>query len=110
MFRVLDLQRSGRIGRFEIRYFLRGIAARMSAAGHESVDTNNVCDEIFDMVSPAGGDFITLEDLKRCRAGHTVVQILCDVAGFWSYDNREVLYAQGGGEHDVLVDLPPTDA
>ena len=109
LFRVLDLQRAGQLGRFELRFYLRDIAARMAAAGHDEINVENVCDEIFDMVAPAGGDYITLEDLKRCRCGHTVLFILTDLGGFWSYDNRELLYSQGAEEHVVMADLPPTD-
>ena len=48
-------------------------------------------DEIFDMVKPENPMFITFEDLMKSRAGHTVVSMLVDVNGFWTYDNRESL-------------------
>ena len=40
---------------------------------------------------------ITLSDLCRSGQGHTVVNILTDVSGFWAYDNRESLLAGGCG-------------
>lgn len=48
-------------------------------------------DEIFDMVKPADPTFITLADLLLSGAGHTVVSMLVDINGFWTYDNRESL-------------------
>lgn len=90
IFRLLDLQHTGRLTLFELRYFLRDVAARMAAAGAvDVVDVSNVCDEIMDMVAPATPGVITLEDLKRCRVGHTVLHILTDVAGYYEYDQRE---------------------
>jgi serine/threonine-protein phosphatase 2A regulatory subunit B'' len=43
------------------------------------------------MVRPVHPHHITLDDLSRCGAGHTIVSILIDVNGFWKYDNRESL-------------------
>lgn len=48
-------------------------------------------DEIFDMVKPQDPTCITLADLLRSGAGHTVVSMLVDTNGFWMYDNRESL-------------------
>ena len=48
-------------------------------------------DEIFDMVKPEDPMYITFADLMRSGAGHTVVSMLVDVNGFWTYDNRESL-------------------
>jgi hypothetical protein len=44
-------------------------------------------DEIFDMVHPADPFRITLEDLKSCKQGHTIVFMLVDCNAFWQYDN-----------------------
>ena len=48
-------------------------------------------DEIFDMVSPLDPLKITLADLLKSGQGETVFNILTDLNGFWSYENREVL-------------------
>lgn len=48
-------------------------------------------DEIFDMVKPEDPSFITLTDILRSGTGHTVVSMLIDTNGFWTYDNRESL-------------------
>jgi serine/threonine-protein phosphatase 2A regulatory subunit B'' len=94
MFRLLDVNRTGALTLFELRFFFRDVAARMAASGHDPVDVANVCDEIFDMVHPAVPGRITLEDLRRCKVGHTVLHILADVSAFWSYDTRETLMQQ----------------
>ena len=51
----------------------------------------DVKDEIFDMVRPKDPCKITLQDLINCAQGDTVVSILIDLNGFWTYENREVL-------------------
>ena len=43
------------------------------------------------MVRPKDPDKITLQDLINCGQGDTVVSILIDLNGFWTYENREVL-------------------
>lgn len=43
------------------------------------------------MVKPADPTFITLTDLLLSGTGRTVVSMLVDVNGFWTYDNRESL-------------------
>ncbi len=50
----------------------------------------DVKDEIFDMVHPKDPLRITLQDLIDCGNGDTVVSILIDLNGFWTYENREV--------------------
>ena len=48
-------------------------------------------DEIFDMVKPKDPLRIKLQDLIVCGHGDTVVSILTDLNGFWTYENREYL-------------------
>ncbi len=65
----------------------------------EPVRFEDVKDEIFDMVRPSDPLRITLTDLVSCGQGDTVVSILVDLNGFWTYENREVLVtaSDGGG-------------
>jgi serine/threonine-protein phosphatase 2A regulatory subunit B'' len=110
IFSALDLHRRGYLTLFELKYFFGEVVQRVVAAGHEPVDVANVCDEIFDMVNPEVLGRITLNDLKRCKVGHTVLHLLTDAAGFWQYDNREALLqqqqqARDGGEAPAI----PTD-
>ena len=51
----------------------------------------DVKDEIFDMVRPKDPYKITLQDLINSGQGDTVISILIDLNGFWTYENREVL-------------------
>mmetsp|Transcript_19387 Transcript_19387/g.68635 ORF Transcript_19387/g.68635 Transcript_19387/m.68635 type:complete len:455 (-) Transcript_19387:184-1548(-) len=93
-FRLLDIEKTGRLSAFTINYFFREVVRRMAQAGQDAVDPADVRDEIFDMVHPADPRFITLRDLLKCRVGHTVFSMLTDVNGFWAYDNRESLLQQ----------------
>ena len=43
------------------------------------------------MVRPKDPYKITLQDLINSAQGDTVVSILIDLNGFWTYENREVL-------------------
>lgn len=88
-FRLLDVQKRGRLGVFEINYFFKAIIERSREAGQEPVSVEDVKDEIFDMVKPRNDLYISLQDLIDCKVGDTVVSMLTDVNGFWAYDNRE---------------------
>ena len=57
----------------------------------EPVHFEDVKDEIFDMVRPKDPYKISLQDLINSGQGDTVVSILIDLNGFWTYENREVL-------------------
>ena len=50
----------------------------------------DVKDEIFDMVRPKDPLRIKLQDLIDCGKGETVISILIDLDGFWTYENREM--------------------
>lgn len=64
-------------------------------------------DEIFDMVKPKDPYKLTLQDLVNCCQGDTVVSILIDLNGFWTYENREVLVANDNSGNNT-VDLDDT--
>lgn len=55
------------------------------------VSFEDMKDEIFDMVKPKDPLKIKLQDLINCSQGDTVVSILTDLNGFWTYENREYL-------------------
>ena len=54
------------------------------------------------MVRPIDPIRITLEDLINCCNGDTVVSILIDLNGFWTYENREVLVTDNAEEHSEI--------
>ena len=43
---------------------------------------------------------ITSNDLIRSGQGHVVINILSDLNGFWSYENREMIFAEANEEND----------
>ena len=98
--RVLDFDQSQRLTPLKIRYFYRDVYD--SLIGHyEAPDMEHVVVEVFDMLGCGDHERgATLEDLLRCKQGHTVISILLDINGFWRYDNRESLLANGGADEE----------
>ncbi|XP_013783319.1 serine/threonine-protein phosphatase 2A regulatory subunit B'' subunit gamma-like [Limulus polyphemus] len=90
-FRILDVQSKGYLNIFSLNFFFRAIQEQMRVHGQEPVSFEDVKDEIFDMVKPEDPLKITLQNLIDCGQGDTVVSILIDLNGFWTYENREVL-------------------
>ena len=66
----------------------------------EAVEFGDVSDEIFDMCRPAHPHHITLDDLIDSGQGETVINILADLNGFWSYENREMILAEPSGPEE----------
>ena len=77
----------------------------MEKSNQEAVKFEDVKDEIFDMVRPVDPLRIKLDDLIKSGNGDTVVSILIDLNGFWTYENREVLVNDNSGEDS----LSPTE-
>ena len=100
LFRILDVRHDGYLSVFPLNFFFRAIQEEMRQHKQEPVTFEDVKDEIFDMVKPADPLRITLQDLIRSGQGDTVVSILTDLNGFWSYENREVLVVDAG-ENDA---------
>eukprot|EP00090_Calanus_glacialis_P037723 TRINITY_DN6522_c0_g1_i1.p1 TRINITY_DN6522_c0_g1~~TRINITY_DN6522_c0_g1_i1.p1 ORF type:complete len:451 (+),score=188.34 TRINITY_DN6522_c0_g1_i1:44-1396(+) len=96
LFRVLDTRHEGFLSVFSLNYFFRAIQEEMRKHGQDPVPFLDVKDEIFDMVAPTDPLKITLVDLISSGQGDTVVSILTDLNGFWSYENREVLVVDNG--------------
>ncbi|XP_076312626.1 serine/threonine-protein phosphatase 2A regulatory subunit B'' subunit gamma-like [Tachypleus tridentatus] len=90
-FRILDVQNKGYLNVFSLNFFFRAIQEQMRVHKQQPVSFEDVKDEIFDMVKPEDPLKITLQNLIDCGQGDTVVSILIDLNGFWTYENREVL-------------------
>lgn len=93
LFRILDINNKGYLDTFCLNYFFRAIQEQMTFHGQEPVPFEDVKDEIFDMVRPADPYKITLQDLVSCGQGDTMISILIDLNGFWTYENREAMAA-----------------
>lgn len=96
LFKVLDTRNEGFLSVYSLNFFFRSIQDEMRKHGQDPVPFLDVKDEIFDMVAPADPLKITLTDLVLSGQGDTVVSILTDLNGFWSYENREVLVVDSG--------------
>lgn len=108
-FRSLDLHASGKLGVFEINYFVRDIVQGLIDSGDEPPGLGTIVDEVFDLVkgrshkSRGAGALergrvvsgamptLSLTEFVHCGAGSIVMQMLIDVQGFWNWDNRESL-------------------
>jgi len=100
LFRLLDVQGKGYLNVFDLNFFFRAIQEQMRNHVSDPVSFYDVKDEIFDMVSPKDPLKITLQDLINSRQGDTVVSILIDLNGFWTYENREVLPVEPSDDVD----------
>ncbi|XP_061424672.1 serine/threonine-protein phosphatase 2A regulatory subunit B'' subunit gamma [Lethenteron reissneri] len=105
-FKLLDVQSKGYLNVFSLNYFFRAIQDQMRAHGQEPVSFQDVKDEVFDMVKPQDPLHITLADLISSNQGDTVVSILIDLNGFWTYENREVLVTDGNEPATTDLDDP----
>ena len=99
-FKILDIGKNGYLDYFVLSFFFRHVIERLDDADY---NTEDVLDEIFDMVKPQTNYKITLEDIVKCGVGGTVVSMLIDVNGFWAYDNRESLIASHSSNNDTVV-------
>lgn len=63
LFRILDVEHSGYLTVFTLRYFYKGIQEQIDAHNAESVYFEDLKNEIFDMVKPENPTQITLKDL-----------------------------------------------
>ncbi|CAL8102838.1 unnamed protein product [Calicophoron daubneyi] len=91
LFRILDIGGRGHITGLTLQHFYNSVEERLRASGNIPPLFNDIHNEIFDMVKPANPNFITLDDLIKCGKGETVVNILTDLQGFWTHENREML-------------------
>nr|CAD7575982.1 unnamed protein product [Timema californicum] len=103
LFRILDVDGKGYLDTFCLNYFFRAIQEQMRVHGQEPILFEDVKDEVFDMVKPANPAWITLQDLVNCGQGDTVVTILIDLNGFWTYENREAMAADTGDPSPDLM-------
>ncbi|TRY64227.1 hypothetical protein TCAL_14307 [Tigriopus californicus] len=102
-FRILDVRHAGFITAFNLNFFFRDILQEMEKHNQELVQFEDVKDEIFDMVRPKDPFKITHQDLVQCGNGDTVISILIDLNGFWTYENREVLVTDTPDESSAEV-------
>lgn len=87
---VLDSEKRGYITPFTINMFFREIQAKLEANNIDPVSIEDLVVEVFAMVKPwKHAQQITLEELIACKCGGTVINMLIDVNGFYTYDTRE---------------------
>ncbi|KAI3677761.1 hypothetical protein L6452_37029 [Arctium lappa] len=101
LFRCLDLHGRGYLTAADIHILLRYIREKWIQVGNYELCTEDVRDEIWDMVRPVHPLRITLSDLLACKQGGTIASMLIDVRGFWAHDNRENLLQEDEEPLDI---------
>ena len=96
--RVLDIEKSGRLSSKNIEYFYNDIYNCLKSLNYEAPSLHNIVIEIYDILSSNHPDGPTYQEFVDSGQGHTVITMLLDVHGFWSYDNRETIIAQQQAE------------
>lgn len=96
--RVLDIEKSGRLSAKNIEYFYNDIFNCLKSLNYEAPSLHNIIIEIYDILSSNHPDGPTFKEFVDSGQGHTVITMLLDVHGFWSYDNRETIIAQQQAE------------
>ncbi|VVC26774.1 Hypothetical protein CINCED_3A005191 [Cinara cedri] len=88
-----DIKNQGYLDAFTINYFSRAVADRLPKEQQSMISLEDIKDEIFDMIKPKDPMKITLKDVIHSKMGHTLINILIDINGFWSYEFRESITA-----------------
>ncbi|XP_024995484.1 probable serine/threonine-protein phosphatase 2A regulatory subunit B'' subunit TON2 [Cynara cardunculus var. scolymus] len=101
LFRCLDLHGRGYLTAADIHILFRYVREKWIQVGNYELCTEDVRDEIWDMVRPADPLRITLSDMLACKQGGTIASILIDVRGFWAHDNRENLLQEDEEPLDI---------
>ncbi|BES91397.1 phosphatase 2A regulatory subunit B'' subunit [Nesidiocoris tenuis] len=89
LFKILDVKGQGYLDTFSLNYFFRAIREQMLVTGQEPISFEDVRDEVFDMIKPVDSAKITLQDLLNSGHGEILVNILIDLNGFWTHENRD---------------------
>lgn len=103
LFQCLDLNKKGYLTAADIHILFRDVREKWVQIGNYELCTEDVRDEIWDMVRPVDPLRITLSDMLLCKQGGTIASMLIDVRGFWAHDNRENLL-QEDEAFDIDVD------
>jgi hypothetical protein len=93
-FRILDIDKCGRLTPASIRYFYKDIHETLKSTKYDAPPVANMVVEVFDILSCNDPRGPTFQELVSSGQGHTVISMLLDVNGFWVYDNRESLMQQ----------------
>lgn len=94
--RILDIDKKGRLGPEIINLFYRDIYDSLCANGYDAPSPANVVVEIYDLLACSDPRGPTFKDMVASGQGHVAIAMLTDETGFWHYDNRENLIAQPG--------------
>ncbi|GAB0090722.1 Serine/threonine-protein phosphatase 2A regulatory subunit B'' subunit gamma [Sergentomyia squamirostris] len=102
IFRLLDLHHRGYLTPSDLKYFFKGIEEQMAAHCVQTVQFEDLKDEIFDMIKPEDPCKITFSDITRCGQGPTMMSILIEFHKFWNYENREGVGIELTGDDKYL--------
>eukprot|EP00760_Papus_ankaliazontas_P034716 PhM_4_TR7439/c0_g1_i1/m.31889/K11583/PPP2R3; serine/threonine-protein phosphatase 2A regulatory subunit B'' len=89
VWRAIDLGETGALTRPMVKMLCEDVAAGVLSTHNVVLVAEDMMNEVFDMVCPHNGNFITLKDIASCGMAGTVLGILIDHNAFYQYDNRE---------------------
>ncbi|KAJ4462003.1 putative Serine/threonine protein phosphatase 2A regulatory subunit B''beta [Paratrimastix pyriformis] len=88
-FRLCDLDGDGVISAYEMEYFYEEQEKRLAQQDSELVKFSDILTQMTDMIHPVQGGRITLADLKRCKLGNNLFNILTNVTKFIIFETRD---------------------
>jgi len=91
---ILDVDGNGYLTPLNIHTLFRSVQKKMGVFGLDPINSEDVLNEIIDMVHPKDLYKITKHDLIHSKMHHIVTDILTNVKGFWEYENRESMINQ----------------
>ncbi|XVF81015.1 hypothetical protein PTKIN_Ptkin15bG0122400 [Pterospermum kingtungense] len=88
-FKCIDLDGNGVLTPNEMQFFYEEQLHRMECLTQESVLFEDILCQIIDMIAPEREDFITLQDMKRCKLSGNVFNILFNLNKFITFETRD---------------------
>lgn len=102
IFKILDFNCKGHLTRDDVLYFLQEMVDGLQGYCGEGVKFNvdDLCDEVFDSISPKSNSMVTLSDIISSRSGDILITFLIDPLLFIE---KELQLQQG---HVMMRPLP----
>ena len=91
IWRLIDGEKKGFIDRKDALALFKSVHRTLTLRSmlNGYIDPEDVCDEVFDLVSGNTEGRISFDDLLKSPNSGLVIGILTDATEFWAYDNRE---------------------
>eukprot|EP00301_Raphidiophrys_heterophryoidea_P020262 c5005_g1_i1.p1 GENE.c5005_g1_i1~~c5005_g1_i1.p1 ORF type:complete len:604 (+),score=147.62 c5005_g1_i1:367-2178(+) len=88
-FQVVDLDSDGVISPSEMEAFYREQLSRLECIPHEGITFSDVLCQLHDMVAPRKKNHFTMLDIKRCRMGGNIFNVLLNINKFLFFEQAD---------------------